>query len=197
MSKYKKHLFYSSIVLILISIVVFIFYNVLTNKYAYLGNGWKETPEEALEYQSHSGMPSESNKLSVTMHLDTIYYTDSARIIYVSKDDTLVNALCLSNSEGKWHFSGYSEETQLENATSFVLNGNPNQFIINPYYHDEKAKTVYGWKLSSVPDIVVNDCKTHKKTYDFSIGNKEWSIDYWWYYDECLPESDNIDVNYE
>ena len=103
MSKYKKRLFYSSIVLILISIVVFIFYNVLTNKYAYLGNGWKETPEEALEYQCHSGMPSESNKLSVIMHLDTICYTDCARIIYVSEDDTLVNALCVSNSEGKWH----------------------------------------------------------------------------------------------
>jgi len=150
------------------------------NGYIYVGDGWQNTPEEALSIARSSSTSNEYGIYSVKQMIDTYYISDMAIMYYVSQNETFVEASFVTNSSGQFHFHGYTEEYNLEEPVSFVLNGDPEQWIMYSYFQVNDEGTVFGWKYSTAPSVLVNNKETQSKEYNFECNGKSYCLDYWW-----------------
>lgn len=141
----------------------------------YIGDGWQDTPEKALKVEADN--PLEEGRLTVATSLDTWHIDDKTFMLFISEDDTLVEASFITNEKGKFHYSSSSEEKSLDNPDTLLLNGEQDQFILFSY--NQYGTQVWGYKYSSV-EIKVNGITPKTKNYTFTCQGKEWSIDRWW-----------------
>lgn len=133
-------------IILIISIFCFNSCSLFEDGYLYVGDGWQDTPEKALELEADNTAETEQ-MLTIASLLDTRHIDDIAIMTFVSKGDTLVTATFVTNEEGQYHYHGCTEEVSLENPTSFVLNGNDEQFILFPY--QQYNPKVFGWSYST------------------------------------------------
>lgn len=157
----------------------------LTNDYLFVGNVWHDTPEKALLQESDNTIDLERS-LTVAQLIETRDIEDITIMTFVSQADTLVTVTFVTNEKGQYSFYGYSEENFLDEPTEFLLNGDPNQFILFPY--DQYNNTVWGWCYSNTA-LTVNGTIPTKKNFEFSCQGKNRSIDFWWI-DNISPETD-------
>lgn len=148
---------------------------------AFYGEGWQKTPVEALAKEAKNGNPNEADVKTAVSILDTVYSDGNAFLLYVSKANSLVLGTFAQNKDGtKWHLSGWSEETDLNDPYCFILDGTQDQEILFPYRVDQEKRIIFGWKRTDTPTVQVNGVSTNKKTILFEMGNVKGSIDYWW-----------------
>ena len=179
--------------LLLLAILIGIgVYKFINDGYLYIG-GWESTPEKALDV-ARSGI--DEDRETVKIHLDTLYFDDYSVVFYVSARDTLCCATMIQNDKGKWHYMGSSEESDLDNPTSFIMNGDPVQTIWSLFGFDDSANKVFGWKYSYAPEVLVNGIPTEKKIYKIEIDGKDRSVDYWWCIDQSLVSREDIVLTY-
>ena len=153
--------------------------------YVFIG-GWEDTPEEALREDLSREFADWGLREIISVEYPT---SDMAEILYITDRDTLVRETCVKNDKGKWHVYSTDGEESLSEPEYFVLNGDPEQFLQNEYVWFYETNYVSGWKLSSVPDVLINGKATQTKTYKIVLEGVEWSIDYWWI--------ENVDVSSE
>ena len=186
-------------ILTVLILSVFLFFaagcSLFTDGYLYIGEGWQDSPEKALEYASNDQPDITVDTYTIAELLDIYYFDGYAEMLYISKAGTLVNASVVTNEEGEWHFHGLSEEESLDDPHYIVVNGDQNQLMFSPYSCDEKSKTVYGWKYSSV-SVYINGELAQTKTYQFTLDAKEWSVDYWWVDHVLLDANAEISMSY-
>ncbi len=176
----RKKLLIGIIVIACVLIIGKIGYD-LINGTAFYGEGWQKTPAEALAKEAKSGNPNEAGVKTAVCILDIVYSDDNAFMLYVSKANSLVLGSFVHNKDKtKWHLSGWSEETDLNNPYSFLLDGTENQEIVTPYRISKEKGTVFGWKLTGTPTVQVNGISANIKTMQFELGDNQWSVDYWW-----------------
>ncbi len=160
-----------------------------------IGDGWQKTPEKAIEKQADNAMLNEYGDYDIIELLDIIYVDDKALVLYTAKSEALMLVTCVNNKD-KWHFSGYSYERDLETPDAFVLNGDINQDFVIQFYSSEDLSRVFGFKYTSAPTVCVNGNPTQTKTYTFEIGDKTWSIDYWYIENVNVASKDDIKITY-
>lgn len=184
-NKTSKLFFILFLILLVGVIIAYVVHSIATDGYFFVGEGWRDDPESALIYAIKNELFIDEDALAIATLIDINYFADRADILYVSASDTLVTAVCVKNDKGKWHFYGMSEESDLNNPWSFILNGDNDQEIMAPCH--PAGNLIYGWKLSNTPTLYVNGVEVQSRTLKFNIKNKEWSIDYWWI---DLPDAD-------
>ena len=143
--------------------------------YLYIGDGWQESPEKALKIAADN--PLDKERLTICTLLDTWYVDDIAFMLFVSENDTLVEANFVTDEKDRFHYHASSEEVMLDKPDTFVLNGEVDQFILSSY--SQYGTQVWGYKYSSV-NITVNGITPKITTYTFNCQGQEWSIDRWW-----------------
>ena len=171
-------------------ILSFILFLTLTLSFTscYIGDGWQDTPEKALAIAADSNLDN-LQRLTPIKLLDTFQINDETYMLFVSEGDTLVQASFVTNEKGQYHYQGDTEEIAIDDPDTMILNGDSEQFILFNYFEDETH--VWGYKFSSV-DITVNGIVPQIKTYTFTCGGKEWSVDRWWI--DIADENVEIDI---
>ena len=164
-------------------ILSFILFLTLTLSFTscYIGDGWQDTPEKALAIEADVNLEN-LQRLTPTTILDTFQINDETYMLFVSEGDTLVQASFVTNEKGQYHYQGDTEEISIGDPDTMILNGDSEQFILFDYFKDETH--VWGYKYSSV-EITVNGIVPQIRTYTFTCGGREWSVDRW-----CLDISD-------
>ncbi len=185
----KKILF--PIIIIGVILIVICFVKLSEDGYLYVGDVWRDTPEEALS-DAADNPTNDRMTLTVKKLLDQREIGDITEMFFVSENDTLTNVAFVTNDDGKYCVQGYTEEGALESPSAFVLNGDKDQFILFPY--SEEGDTVFGWCYSSVSPTV-NGIEPSKKTYTFECQGKQWSLDFWWIDD--FPKTDEVKIEFK
>lgn len=187
----KKHIV---IIVVVFAVILFIgtsihsfITRILNGETIYIGNGWQETPEEAVEVSGEK-------RYKIAKLLDILYFDDRAEVLYVSEDGALVEASCVKNEKEQWHLQGVTDDEDLQNPCYFILNGKENQEIMFPYTIVESEKLIYGYCYSENNTIVVNKNPVKTKNYVFEVEGKKYSIDYWYAY---IEDIDNVEVCYQ
>ncbi len=185
------------VVIVILSIIVLgiigisiVISDLLNDGYAYYGE-WYATPEEAIS----KGM--QGTLLEPRTILDTIYLEGETRVVYVSDADEFVLASCVSNEDGEWYCNGSTEEEDLSNPIQFVLNGDDNQMLLFTYFETMNGIGVYGFKYTDTKPLLVNGQEPETKTYTFTMGGREWSIDYWWLADIDTNNMEDVPLVYK
>lgn len=147
----------------------------VSNGYLYVGDGWQDTPEKALEVEANAPMSSKDTLTVATLIL-TINIEDFTEMTFVSKADTLVTVSFVKNDKGQYHVSGYTEEVTLDDPTELLLNGDLEQIITIPYR--QKNNTIWGWCYTDVPIFTIAGITPERETYTFECQGKPRSIDF-------------------
>ena len=148
----------------------------------YIGDGWQDTPENALKIAADNPIDGES--LTPSLLLDTWYVEDRAYMLFISEAGLLTEAEFVTNRKGQYHFRGFSEGT----PDSFIF-GEENEFASYSRY-----KTyIWGYTYSS-DRITVNSIAPEIKSYVFTSEGKEWTINRFWV--EGLDENTEINIEY-
>lgn len=192
-----------AILVVIASVIGYVACQIHLDGYYFAGSG-SSTPEAALKKEAWNAIPPMDEVLTIKTHLDTLYLEDylassllnSAILFYVSERDTICRAHIFQSKRGKWYFVSYSEESDLDNPTSFIMNGDPEQTIWSLFGFDDSANKVFGWKYSYAPEVLVNGIPTEKKTYKIEIDGKDRSVDYWWCIDQSLVSREDIVLTY-
>ena len=171
----KNNLLFWCTIIIFIGVVIFNFTRFFWDD-DYFGEGGSDTPVNALIEASKDGPW--ADELVVKERIDAYDFDDMIEYLFINQYDDLCVAGVYLDNNGKWTCLTSSVENDLNDPHSFILDGNFNQEI-NAKYHAYDG-IVYGWKLSSAPDILINEQKVNTKTYKIKIDGKDWSIDYWW-----------------
>ncbi len=173
-----------------ISMIVTFLLMLLTLSSCYIGDGWQDTPEKALKIAADATLD-DQRRLTSKNVIDKFNIDDEVYMLFVSEEDTLVQAHFVTNEKGFYHYSGDTEEVSLVAPDTMILNGDSEQFILFNYFSDETY--VWGYKYSNV-EIVVNGAIPQSKTYTFACDGKEWSIDRWWI--EIADANTEINIEY-
>ena len=183
-----KKLLFGCTIAIFIGVIIFNFARFFWDE-DYFGAGGSDTPENALTEASKDGPW--ADEFVVKELVDAYNFQDMIVYLFVNQYDDLCVANVYLSNNGKWNCIASSVEYDLNAPCSFVLNGNSNQEINTKYctYNG----TVYGWKLSSAPDILINKQKVNIKTYEIKADDKYWSVDYWWMDAVNLNQDGGID----
>ena len=155
----------------------------------YIGDGWQDTPEKALAIAADTNLEN-LQRLTPTTILDTFQINDETYMLFVSENDTLVQASFAINEKGQYHYEGDTEEEAIGEPDTMILSGDAEQLILFNYFKD--GTTVWGYKYSSVK-ISVNGTNPQNKTYTFTCGGKKWSVDRWW----IEIDDSNTEINME
>ena len=162
----------------------------LNNGYAFYGDVWALSPEKALKKaaeQDHETMQTLTPKIM----LKHSNFDDIVVMTFLSKNDTLVTVTFVSNEDNLYSVSGWTEEWDLDNPSEFLINGDPNQFILFPY--QKHNNVVYGWCYTNA-QFSVNGISPARETFSFDVGEKTYSIDFWMV-DEYISDED-ISIQY-
>lgn len=171
----KKNILIFGIIAIFAGILIFNFVRFFWDD-DYFGTGGSDTPEEALSEAAKDGPW--ADEFVVKELVDTYDFGDMVEYLFINQYDNLCIAGVYLGSNGKWNCLTSSVESNFDKLSSFILNGSPDQEI-NAKYHSY-GNTVYGWKLSSTPAILINNQRAGTKTYKIKVNGKDLSIDYWW-----------------
>ena len=173
----KKSLIVVSVVatLFLAIIVFFVIKTLLSNGYAYYGDVWASSPEIALQKAAEQDSQT-METLTPQITFKKTVIDDILLMTFLSESDTLVTVTFVSNEDGQYSVSGWTEEYDLDHPTEFLLNGDPNQFILFPY--QEHSNTVLGWCYSSAR-FTVDGITPTRETFSFSVEGKTYSVDCW------------------
>ena len=166
----------------LILICLMIFSLSACDGYLFIGDGWQDTPEKALEIGADNQMDGES--LTPSLLLDTWYVEDRAFMLFVSEAELLTEAEFVTNKKGQYHFRGFSEGT----PDSFII-GEENDFASYSRY----GTYVCGYTYSS-EQITVNGIEPEIKSYVFTCEGKEWMINRFWI--DGINENTEISIEY-
>ena len=158
------------------------------------GDGWYDTPKEAIAKKAKDKSIN-TEELTVKVPLDTQYVDNIASVLYLSASDKVVLAICEKNDDEKWTYREHFVD-DVSAPTVFIMNGDAEQHLTEPYRTSEDLSMVYGWKYTESPKITVNGESTQRKTYIFNINGEEWSIDYWWTDKISVNSIENINVMY-
>ena len=173
----KKSLIVVSVVaLIFIAIIAFfVIKRLLTDGFAYYGDVWASSPEIALQKAAEQDSQTvETLTPQITFNQTAI---DNVLLMtFLSEANTLVTVTFVSNEDGQYSVSGWTEECDLDHPTEFLLNGDLDQFILFPY--QEYGTTVLGWCYSSAR-FTVNGIAPTRETFSFSVQGETYSVDYW------------------
>ncbi len=173
----KKLLIVVSIIsILLISLVVFAVIKTLLNDgYAFYGDVWEDTPEKAL--QKAAEQDSETMQtLTSQIIFEKTTLDDIVLMTFLSKNDTLVTVTFVTNEKEQYSVSGWTVEYDLAHPSEFLIDGNPNQFILFPY--QKHGNIVLGWCYSTAR-FTVNGVYPERKTFSFDIQGTTYSIDFW------------------
>lgn len=153
----------------------------------YVGDVWQDTPEKAL---SHSG--TEDPTYTIKTMLKTIEIDDIVDMTFVNEADTLTSVSFVTNDKGQYCVSGSSEEVILSDPDTFVVNGDPDQFILFPYgtHHD----TLYGWCYENVVPSV-NGVTPTVEAYTFECQGEIWTLKFWWI--DGIDNADDAEVSFD
>ena len=153
------------------SLLILIALLVVSMNSCYVGDVWQDTPEKAL---SHSG--TEDPTYTIKTMLKTIEIDDIVVMTFVNEADTLTKVSFVTNDKGQYCVSGSSEEVILSDPDTFVVNGDPDQFILFPYasYHN----TIYGWCYENVVPSV-NGLTPKTEAYTFECQGELWTLKFW------------------
>ncbi|MBR6767983.1 MAG: hypothetical protein IKM34_00660 [Clostridia bacterium] len=167
--------------------VIFLVLLVVSMNSCYVGDVWQDTPEKAL---SHSG--TEDPTYSIKTMLKTIEIDDIVDMTFVNEADTLTSVSFVTNDKGQYCVSGSSEEVILSDPDMFVVNGDPEQFILFPYstYHN----TVYGWCYENVFPAV-NGITPTMEAYTFECQAEIWTLKFWWI--DGIDNADDAEVSFD
>lgn len=170
----KKLLIVVSVVAMLI-IAFFVIKALLNDGYAYYGDVWASSPEIALQKAAdQDSQTMETLTPKITFKQTVI--DDILLMTFLSEADTLVTVTFVSNEDGKYSIYGWTEEYDLDHPTEFLLNGDPNQFILFPY--QEHSNTVLGWCYSSAR-FTIDGITPTRETFSFSVQGKTYNVDCW------------------
>ena len=152
----------------------------------YVGDVWQDTPEKAL---SHS--ETEDPAYTIKTMLKTIEIDDIVDMTFVNEADTLTSVSFVTNDKGQYCVSGSSEEILLSDPDTFVVNGDPDQFILFPYgsYHN----TIYGWCYENVVPSV-NGLTPQMEAYTFECQGELWTLKFWII--DGIDNTDNAEVTF-
>ena len=189
--KTKKTLIICSIVLAIIVIAAVI---IAIDMCGSNGDGWYDTPKEAITKKTKDKSIN-TEELTVKVPLDTQYVDNIANVLYLSASDKVVLAICEKNDDGKWTYRKHFVD-DVSAPSVFIMNGDSEQQITEPYRTSEDLSMVYGWKYTKSLKIAVNGEATQRKTYIFNISGVEWSIDYWWTDKISIKSIEDINVTY-
>ncbi len=162
--------------ILFIAIIVFsVIKTLLNDGYAYYGDVWEPSPERAL--QKAAEQDSETMQaLTPQIIFEKTTLDDIVLMTFLSKNDTLVTVTFISNENEKYSVSGWTEEYDLDQPSEFLIDGNPNQFILFPYQRHNNI--VFGWCYSTA-QFTVNGISPTRKTFSFDLQGKTYSIDFW------------------
>ena len=190
-SKTKKTLIFCLIALVIIGIVAVIIAIAMGGS---RGDGWYDTPKEAITKKSKDKSIN-TEELTVKVPLDTQSVDNIANVLYLSASDKVVLAICEKNDDGKWTYREHFVD-DVSAPSVFIMNGDVEQQLTEPYRTSKDLSMVYGWKYTKSPKITVNCEATQRKTYIFNINGEEWSIDYWWTDKISANSIEEINVTY-
>ena len=186
MEKKKILIVVSVIAIAIIAIFAFHVIKSLSDEgYAYYGDVWETSPERALQKAADRDLQTKGT-LTPKIHFKKIIVDDIVSMTFLSESDTLVTVTFVSNEDGLYSVYGYTEEVFLDEPTEFLLNGDPDQFILFPY--DQYNNTVWGWCYSNAK-FKINGNIPKRETFEFAFQEKKWSIDFWWI-DDMPPDTD-------
>ena len=170
------------IILVVLAVVIVgkVGYDAIRANFLY-GGGWQPTLEEALEQQAKTALPGEAKKLTAVTVLDRQILGESAYLLYVSADDTLVLGAFRPNKDGnRWRLENRTEETDPNALRQFLMNGDPEQVLLCDYRVDRGSGRVLGWKWTGTPDVLVNGERAETRTVTFRWKGQTRSVDCWW-----------------
>ena len=110
---------------------------------------------------------------------------------FLSQSDTLVTVTFVSNENDLYSVSGWTEESDLDHPSEFLMNGHPDQFILFPY--QKHNNIVFGWCYTAA-QFTVNGISPMRKTFSFDVKGKTYSIDFWTVNGHILD--DDISIEY-
>ena len=173
----KKILIVVSIIaIIIIAIVAFdVVKSLINDGYAYYGDVWETSPERALQKAADRDLQTQGT-LTPKIHFKKIVLDDIVSMTFLSESDTLVTVTFVSNEDGLYSVYGWTEEYDLDNPASFLINGESTQFILFPY--EEHNNTIFGWCYTTAK-FTVDGATPTRETFNFSIDGKAYSIDFW------------------
>lgn len=186
----KKIVWIIIIALILIAFAVWALLSWSSKGYLFIGDGWGNTPAQALSKAANRSADSPKN-LTASLILETKDIDDITIMTFVSQADTLVTLTFERNEKGQYRVSDYAEEVSLDEPTSFLLSGNPEQHVATPYWHCNSFLS--GWCYADA-SFTVNGIAPAKKTYIFDCQGKRRSINSWWI--EEFPSQEEINIEY-
>lgn len=189
MSKKNAILTVVILVLIVIAVILAAVLYIRKNGYLYIGD-WEDTPEAALAREA-DGTSDDDSLYTVKQLLEKQTFDDLVEMAFISKRDTLVTVSIVINKKGKYHFWGSTEEPFLGDPENFVLNGDPEQFILFPYQHH--GDMVFGWCYTEV-SLTVNGIVPYRRTHTVTCDGKEWSLDYFWL--DNVPQDTEVQIEY-
>lgn len=170
-----------ALIVVLVCLVLFgigkIIKDLFSDGYAYYGDGWQKTPEEAIT----KGY--EDSELRPKNIIDVIYKDEQAIVVYIAENDSFVKATCVTNDDKEWHLQGSTEEADLSKPINFVLTGQETQQLPFAFFVNGSDIGIYGFKYTDTKPLLVNGHEVKTKTYTFNIADNAWSIDLWWYDD--------------
>lgn len=159
--------------------------------FLYVGDVWQNTPELALAIAADSPLPGIKERYTVVRVLETWQTDDTLYMVYISGGDTLVHVTLVTNRKGQYCVHNSTEEGPLDSPSEFVLNGDPEQYILFPYTCN--GTMVCGWCYTEA-SFTVNGRVPSRRTHIVECQGQIWSLDFWWL--EDVPEDDEITLSY-
>ena len=65
------------------------------------------------------------------------------------------------------------------NEPIMIYSGNKDS-MVRDYFINYDETTLYGFSFSNVPLPLIDNAKPNHKSYQFEVGGREHSLNYWW-----------------
>lgn len=172
----KKAMVFLVVAILLVVIVAFFAVKALLNDgYAFWGDVWETSPEKALQKAAEQDLNT-MQTLTPKIIFEKTTFDDIVLMTFLSQDETLVTVTFASNANDLYSVSGWTEEYDLAHPSEFLMDGNPDQWILFPYRRHDN--TVFGWCYSTA-QFTVNGISPTRKTFNFDLQGMTYSIDFW------------------
>ena len=135
------------VAILLVVIVAFFAVKALLNDgYAFWGDVWETSPEKALQKAAEQDLNT-MQTLTPKIIFEKTTFDDIVLMTFLSQNETLVTVTFASNANDLYSVSGWTEEYDLAHPSEFLMDGNPDQWILFPYRRHDN--TVFGWCYST------------------------------------------------
>lgn len=162
-------------ILIVATMIFFVVKSVLNDGYAFCGDVWETSPEKALQKAAEQDLDT-MQTLTPQIIFEKTTLDSIVLMTFLSENETLVTVTFVSDADGRFSVSGWTEEYDLAHPSEFLMDGNPDQFILFPYKKYDNL--VLGWCYSTA-QFMVNGISPTRKTFNFDLQGTTYSIDFW------------------